>query len=82
MKHDNTKVDPEKYLHVFQDYLNQMRLKSLIPIPYETAKSEVYLRMVSSFETELEQNLFEQLFNSFHEATDVQTFYDEMENRR
>lgn len=74
------KANPAYYLNCFQEYLNDLRSKSLVPIPYETAKDEVYLRMVQMFKSEEEQNIFEHLVNNFHEIVDVKTWYEEMES--
>lgn len=73
------KANPSHYLNCFKEYLNEMRIKSIIPIPYETAKEEVFLRMIAMFKTELEQDIFEKLFKNFHEITDVKTWYEEMD---
>ena len=80
MQSDLVKADPSHYLLCFQEYLNDLRIKSVIPIPYETAKQEVYLRMSQMFKTKVEQDLFEQLVKNFHEITDVQKWYEDRTN--
>ena len=78
MNEEVIKADPENYLACFRVYLNDLRLKSLVPIPYELAKDEVYLRMVGQFKTEVEQGMFQTLVKNFHDITDVQKWYEEM----
>lgn len=73
------KANPSNYLNCFREYLNSMRLKSLVPIPYEIAKEEVYMSIIEMFKTEVEKDLFQNLVNNFHEITDVQTWYEDMD---
>lgn len=71
------KADPSNYLNCFRAYLNDLRIKSLIPIPYEQAKEEVYMSMVEMFKTEVEQDIFKTLVDNFHSITDVEKWYED-----
>jgi len=79
MSKEIVKANPSHYLNCFEAYLNDLRIKSIIPIPYETAKEEVYMRFVQMFKTEIEQEMFKNLVDNFHEITDVQTWYEDKE---
>ncbi len=70
------KPNPEMFLNVMSVFLNRMRIKSLIPIDYVTAKNEVYFDLASSVPEE-QQEVFKKALDDFESITDIEEWYND-----
>ena len=73
------KPNPENFLNVMQVYLDRLVVKKIIPIEYDNAKEEVYYDLVTSFKSELEQQVFRKAIEDFESITNLKDWYNNEE---
>ena len=79
MSNNLPKPNPENFLSVMQVYLDRLVVKKLIPIEYDNAKEEVYYDLVTSFKSELEQQVFRKAIEDFESITNLKDWYNNEE---